>query len=99
MQSLFKPKGRKGIAALSQLPSGVLMFAVAFIILGFVAVLLQSLQSTQTNGSTAQGILNNSLAGADAIGDQGANIGLVIVIVIIIGLLIGGFGYLMAKKR
>lgn len=92
-------KGRKGIAALAQLPSAVLMFAVAFIILGFVAVLLQSLSDAQTAGSSAQGILNSSLEGTTAIGDQGGNIGLVVVIVVVIGLLIGGFGYLMTRNR
>lgn len=100
-------KSKKGLAALSGLPSGVLMFAVAFIILAFVAILLQSLQTTQTptnaSGSWVNNesydILTNSLAGADAIGDQGANIGLVVVIVVIIGLLVGGFGYLMGKRQ
>lgn len=96
-------KSKRGL--LSELPQYVLMFAVAFIILGFGAIFLTQLRDSAphvTLGDNTSGgymILNESLKGAAKIGEQGSNIGMIIAIIVIIGLLISSFGYLMYRKN
>lgn len=100
MEKKKKIWNKKGMQALAELPAGILMFTVAFVILGFLAILLTSLRD-QAGASTtvAYGVINGSLQGAEKIGQQGSNIGLIIVIVVVIGLLLGGFGYLAGGKK
>lgn len=100
-------KTKRGMAGLDALPSGILAFAIAFIILGFGAIFITQLRDNvpgytgtlSQNTSGGYYILNETLKGQAKIGEQGSNIGLIIVIVVIVGLLMGAFGYLMHKRR
>jgi uncharacterized membrane protein len=91
-------KSKKGMAALQMLLPAVIIFVVAFIVLAFSGTFLTSIQATQTANSVAYNTTGFALTGVSKVAEQGPNIGLIIAIVVIIGLLIGGFGYFMNKR-
>jgi len=91
-------KDKKGMQALAQLPTAVVMLVVAGLVIGFLVLILTNIgSSTGVIGTDSQTAINNTISGAKNIASQFGSLGYVIIAFVIIAVLVGGF--IIGKKR
>ena len=88
---------RAKLAIQDLIPVGLVM-VVAGIILAFGAQVTGDVSEDFTANSYEANISDNALEGLDNLSNRMPTIGLVAAIVIVIGLLVSGFGYLMGRR-
>lgn len=76
----------------------VLMLAVSALVIAFGSNILNSVRGTMTENSTAWNSTGSGLTGLNSLATQLPNIGLIVAAVVIIGLLIAGFGGMGGKR-
>lgn len=81
----------KGQMTLSQLPAAVIVFAVAVIVTGIMATVLDKIQGTQTLNSVAYNATRSGLTGVKTFSDFFDPIAVILAAVVIIGLILGAF--------
>jgi len=84
-------KAQAGI--LSQAPNAVIILVVIAVVIGVGATVLDEVQETQTSGTAAFNASEQGLAGLTTFSDFQPTIAVIVVAVIIIGLLLGGFAF------
>lgn len=90
-------KGTRGQIGLNNLVPVVVTFAVAILATGLIAGVVNDVKTSQVTDSAASNITNAGLNGMLNLSGQFANIGTIIAIVVIIGLLVGAFAVFRAR--
>lgn len=76
----------------------VLMLAISALVIAFGSNILNSIRGTMTENSTAWNSTGQGLTGLNSLATQLPNIGLIVAAVVIIGLLIAGFGGMQGRR-
>ena len=90
---------KKGQMTLAQLPTAVIIFAVAVIVTGIMATVLSKIQGTQTENTTAYNITAAGLTATKTFSDFFDPIAVIVAAVVIIGLILGAFALTKARGR
>jgi len=92
--NFVKKIGKKAQAGiLAQAPQAVIILVIIAVVIGVGATVLDEIQETQTVNSTAFNATGQGLAGLTTFSDFQPTIAVIVVAVIIIGLLLGGFAF------
>src|SRR3990167_8002047 len=89
---------RKGQVALSQAPAAVVILVVIAVVIGVGQNILDKVDDTQTANSFAINSTIEGEKGLDTFSDFQTTMATIVVAVIIIGLLLGGFALVMGKR-
>ena len=95
---------RKGQAAvLQQAPAAVVVLVVIAVILGVAGTILDKIQDTQvgnsTSGTAAFNATRDGLEGITTFSSFQPTIAVIVVAVIVIGLLLGGFAFVQGNRQ
>lgn len=96
MFAMAVKKGQTGI--LSAAPAAVIVLVVIAVILGVGATVLDKVDDTQTVNSFSYNATQDGLSGLNTFSDFQPTMAIIVVAVIIIGLLLGGFAMVRNKQ-
>ena len=83
---------------MSDIIPAILIIAIAGIIASFTSTVLTDFQADQTADGYAYNSTENALKGIDKITSQFSNLGLVLIVAIIVGVLFFAFGGMMKGR-
>ena len=93
------PKKKGQLAILQQAPAAVIILVVIAVVIGVGATVLDKVTETQTADSIAYNATQDGLTGLDDFSDFQPTMAIIVVAVIIIGLLLGGFAFVTRSGR
>ncbi len=92
IMKFMKMSDKKGQQVnLGNLVTVIVLFAVAVLALSLITGVVQDVRDDQTALSGARNVSDNGLAGMQNLSGQFGNMGTIIAVVVIIGLLLGAF--------
>ena len=86
-------------AVLQQAPAAVVILVVIAVILGVAGTILDKVQDTQVINSTSFNATRDGLEGITTFSSFQPTIAVIVVAVLVIGLLLGGFAFVQAGRR
>lgn len=89
-------KGQAGV--LNQAPAAVVVLVVIAVILGVAGTILDKIQETQVINSTSFNATADGLEGITTFSSFQPTIAVIVVAVIVIGLLLGGFAFVQNQR-
>ncbi len=91
--------GKKAQAGvLNQAPAAVVVLVVIAVILGVAGTILDKIQETQVSGTAAFNASADGLEGITTFSSFQPTIAVIVVAVIVIGLLLGGFAFVQNRR-
>lgn len=93
---LQEKKGQTGMLAAA--PAAVIVLVIIAVILGVGSTVLDKVDDTQTTNSFAYNATQDGLKGLDTFSDFQPTMATIVVAVVIIGLLLGGFAFVRGKR-
>ncbi len=90
--NVMKLSSKKGQQVnLGNLVTVIVLFAVAVLALSLITGVIQDVRDDQAANSSARNVSDNGLGGMQNLSGQFGNMGTIIAVVVIIGLLLGAF--------